>query len=180
MAETRDEAHKAFDRTVKRFEAKYPRAMECLAKDREELLAFYDYPAEHWVHIRTTNPIESTFAHGPPAEQAEPELRLQSDDPGDGLQAASERPEALEADQGVQQAGAGREQRPVQGRRALDRSVRQDCRLTGHTQDLSAPGKAWTSGKPRRWKGCRETQWVKVPPGQGLATSRQRVLRGVG
>ena len=62
MAETRDRAHKAFDRTLKRFEAKYPKAMECLAKDREELLAFYDYPAEHWVHIRTTNPIESTFA----------------------------------------------------------------------------------------------------------------------
>jgi transposase-like protein len=36
--------------------------MECLRKDREELLAFYDFPAEHWVHIRTTNPIESTFA----------------------------------------------------------------------------------------------------------------------
>lgn len=62
MAETRDEAYTAFDRTVKRFQAKYPKAMECLAKDREELLAFYDYPAEHWVHIRTTNPIESTFA----------------------------------------------------------------------------------------------------------------------
>lgn len=62
MAETRDEAHKAFDRTLKRFDAKYPKAMECLAKDREELLAFYDFPAEHWVHIRTTNPIESTFA----------------------------------------------------------------------------------------------------------------------
>ena len=62
MAETRDEAHKAFDRTVQRFEAKYPKAMECLAKDRNELLAFYDYPAEHWVHIRTTNPIESSFA----------------------------------------------------------------------------------------------------------------------
>ena len=62
MAETRDAAHKAFDRTVKRFEAKYPRAMACLAKDREDLLAFYDYPAEHWVHIRTTNLIESTFA----------------------------------------------------------------------------------------------------------------------
>ena len=64
MAETRDEAHKAFDRTLKRFEAKYPKAMACLAKDRDELLAFYDYPAEHWVHIRTTNPIESTFATG--------------------------------------------------------------------------------------------------------------------
>ncbi|NIC36209.1 IS256 family transposase [Halomonas desiderata] len=62
MAETRFDAHQAFDRTLKRFEAKYPKAMECLAKDRDELLAFYDYPAEHWVHIRTTNPIESTFA----------------------------------------------------------------------------------------------------------------------
>ena len=62
MAETRFDAHKAFDRTLKRFEAKYPKAMACLAKDRDELLAFYDYPAEHWVHIRTTNPIESTFA----------------------------------------------------------------------------------------------------------------------
>ena len=62
MAETREDAHKAFDRTLARFEAKYPQAMDCLAKDRDALLAFYDYPAEHWVHIRTTNPIESTFA----------------------------------------------------------------------------------------------------------------------
>jgi transposase-like protein len=62
MAETREGAHKAFARTLKRFEAKYPQAMDCLAKDREALLAFYDFPAEHWVHLRTTNPIESTFA----------------------------------------------------------------------------------------------------------------------
>jgi len=62
MADTRENAHKAFDRTLTRFEAKYPKAMDCLAKDREEMLAFYDFPAEHWVHIRTTNPIESTFA----------------------------------------------------------------------------------------------------------------------
>jgi transposase-like protein len=62
MAETQDEAHKAFDRALVRFEPKYPGAMERLRKDREELLAFYDFPAEHWVHIRTTNPIESTFA----------------------------------------------------------------------------------------------------------------------
>jgi len=62
MAETREKAHQAFDRALKRFEPKYPQAMACLAKDREALLAFYDYPAEHWVHIRTTNPIESTFA----------------------------------------------------------------------------------------------------------------------
>ena len=62
MAQTRDEAYKAFDRALARFGAKYPGAMEKLRKDREELLAFYDFPAEHWVHIRTTNPIESTFA----------------------------------------------------------------------------------------------------------------------
>jgi transposase-like protein len=41
---------------------KWPRAAECLAKDRAELLAFYDFPAEHWGHLRTSNPIESTFA----------------------------------------------------------------------------------------------------------------------
>jgi len=62
MAESRDEAHKAFDHTVKRFEAKYPKAMNCLQKDKDSMLAFYDFPAEHWSHIRTTNPIESTFA----------------------------------------------------------------------------------------------------------------------
>jgi transposase-like protein len=62
MAETREDAHTAFDQALKRFAPKYPRAMDCLAKDRDALLAFYDFPAEHWVHIRTTNPIESTFA----------------------------------------------------------------------------------------------------------------------
>ena len=62
MAETREDAHKAFDRTLTRFEAKYPGAMDKLVKDRDELLAFYDFPAEHWVSIRTTNPIEATFS----------------------------------------------------------------------------------------------------------------------
>lgn len=62
MAESRENAYKAFDHTVKRFEAKYPKAMSCLQKDKDSMLAFYDFPAEHWSHIRTTNPIESTFA----------------------------------------------------------------------------------------------------------------------
>jgi len=62
MAESRDKAKTAFDSAITRFGAKYPQAMGCLEKDREELLAFYDFPAEHWIHIRTTNPIESTFA----------------------------------------------------------------------------------------------------------------------
>ncbi len=62
MAETREKAHAAFSRTIKSFCAKYPKAMKCLTDSKEELLAFYDFPAEHWIHIRTTNPIESTFA----------------------------------------------------------------------------------------------------------------------
>lgn len=62
MAETKAQATKAFDRFTRDFEAKYPKASNSLEKDRESLLAFYDFPAEHWVHIRTTNPIESSFA----------------------------------------------------------------------------------------------------------------------
>jgi transposase-like protein len=62
MSDTREHAGQAFDQFVATYEAKYPKAVECLKKDREVLLAFYDFPAEHWIHIRTTNPIESTFA----------------------------------------------------------------------------------------------------------------------
>ena len=62
MAETRKEAYTAFDQLETRYGAKYPKAVECLAKDKAQMLAFYDFPAEHWVHIRTTNPIESMFA----------------------------------------------------------------------------------------------------------------------
>jgi transposase-like protein len=62
LAETREAALKAFDLFVTTYEAKYPKATECLSKDRDVLLTFYDFPAEHWLHLRTTNPIESVFA----------------------------------------------------------------------------------------------------------------------
>ena len=62
MAESRAAAEQAFDHFLSTYEAKYAKAAECLAKDRHTLLTFYDFPAEHWIHIRTTNPIESTFA----------------------------------------------------------------------------------------------------------------------
>lgn len=61
QAETKDDAGKAFDLFIKKFEPKYPKATLCLQKDRDELMAFYDFPAQHWQSIRTTNPIESTF-----------------------------------------------------------------------------------------------------------------------
>jgi transposase-like protein len=62
MSETKEGAEKAFDHFIESYEAKYPKAAECLAKDRDALLTFYDFPAEHWTHLRTTNPIESMFA----------------------------------------------------------------------------------------------------------------------
>src|SRR3954447_18266990 len=62
MAETRKDAEAAFDTFAEVYGTKYDKAVECLTKDRDVLLAFYDFPAEHWKHLRTTNPIESTFA----------------------------------------------------------------------------------------------------------------------
>ena len=61
-AANRQEAEDAFDRFLAKYGSKYDKAVSCLAKDREALLTFYDFPAEHWKHIRTSNPIESTFA----------------------------------------------------------------------------------------------------------------------
>src|SRR5438105_4347497 len=62
MAETKVAAELAFDAFIESYALKYDKAADCLAKDRDTLLAFYDFPAEHWKHLRTTNPIESTFA----------------------------------------------------------------------------------------------------------------------
>ena len=62
MAETKAAAELAFDAFIESYTPKYAKAVDCLSKDRDTLLAFYDFPAEHWKHLRTTNPIESTFA----------------------------------------------------------------------------------------------------------------------
>jgi len=62
MAETKEEVEKAFNGFLNHLGDKYPKATDCLRKDREDLLSFYDFPAVHWIHIRTTNPIESTFS----------------------------------------------------------------------------------------------------------------------
>ena len=59
MAETRKDAESAFDFFLEAYGPKYDKAAACLAKDRDVLLTFYDFPAEHWKHVRTTNPIES-------------------------------------------------------------------------------------------------------------------------
>ncbi len=62
MAESRFSAYKEYDLFVNNYSVKYKKATDCLMKDKDEMLTFYDYPAEHWKHIRISNPIESTFA----------------------------------------------------------------------------------------------------------------------
>lgn len=62
MSPTKETALKAYEEFLRHYSAKYPAACKCLEKDKEQLFSFYDFPAEHWKHIRTTNPIESTFA----------------------------------------------------------------------------------------------------------------------
>lgn len=62
QAESRAEADKAFDRFIQTFQVKYPKAVDKLLETKEETMAFYDFPAQHWPHIRSTNPIESMFS----------------------------------------------------------------------------------------------------------------------
>ena len=82
-------AAKAFETD---YGAKFPKAVAKITDDLDELLAFYDYPAEHWVHLRTTNPIESTFATVRHRQQGHQGPRLPGRRPGDGVQAHRGRP----------------------------------------------------------------------------------------
>ncbi len=61
MAATREHAMEAYDEFVAQYKARYPKVVECLTKDKDVLFTFDDFPAEHWMHLRTSNPIESTF-----------------------------------------------------------------------------------------------------------------------
>lgn len=62
MAETKKDAESVYTQFIKQYQSKYPKAVECLTKSYDSLFTFYDFPAEHWKHIRTTNVIESSFA----------------------------------------------------------------------------------------------------------------------
>ena len=62
LADTQAEGLERYDQLITLYGAKYPKACECLSKDKDDLFTFYDFPAAHWRHLRTTNPIESTFA----------------------------------------------------------------------------------------------------------------------
>ena len=132
MAETQPAADRAFDLFLATFAAKFPAATTCLAKDRDVRLTFYAFPAEHWIHIRTTNPVRVDIRHRP-APHEEDERRGQ---PGgvldDGIQAGDGRAEALES---VERVSVDRR---CHRRCALRRWCQKGSRLiTGHTQHLA-------------------------------------------
>jgi hypothetical protein len=87
MAATRAEAHAAFDRFVTIYAAKYPKATETLKKDRESLLAFYDFPADHWQHLRTTKRYRVDLRDRAAPYYAHAQLRITTNLPGSGIQA---------------------------------------------------------------------------------------------
>ncbi|QDU67363.1 Transposase, Mutator family [Planctomycetes bacterium Pla86] len=86
-AETREDAEAAMTLFKSSYGAKYPKAVECLLKDREAMLAFYDFPAEHWRHLRTTNPTRIHLRDDPAANQPDQRRRIPSRRPRHGLQA---------------------------------------------------------------------------------------------
>jgi putative transposase len=134
MAETKAAAELAFDAFVESYTLKYAKAADCLSKDRDALLAFYDFPAEHWKHLRTTNPIESTFATV--RHRTISGLPVQQDRARNGVQIARGRTEKLATARRTQPVAKTRSrcdiQRRDRGHRQADRpSARNRRRLTG-------------------------------------------------
>ena len=94
-AEAIDKAQVAIKAFELDYGAKYPQVVAKIVDDADVLLEFYRYPSEHWIHLRTTNPIESTFSHSAIADQSNQRTRLARSRPGDGLQANRGRGDAL-------------------------------------------------------------------------------------
>ena len=130
MAKTQAQAERAFDDWIERFEDKYPKATARLARDREQLLAFYDFPAAHWTHLRTTNVIESAFATIRHRSSRAKGLRHAPHDAlddlqdghecGDVLAAATRLPSARQGDRGREIQRRHRGHRGQQGRRVTN------------------------------------------------------------
>ena len=107
LAPTPKAALAAYDQFISSYQIKFPKACESLHKDKEVLFTFYDFPAQHWPHLRTTNPIESTFATVR-LRTHRPGSRFTDRDPDDGLQTRSGGPKALAPAAGIRTDSKGR------------------------------------------------------------------------
>jgi hypothetical protein len=127
QAPLREAAEKDIAAFAEEYGAKYPKAVETLKREQGKQLAFFDFPAEHWIHIRTSNPIESAFATVRLRQRSYEGGRLASAGAHDGIQAARDGPAALATTQRSGAAPARARRRPVQGwasggtRRSADR-----------------------------------------------------------
>ena len=130
LAETKDRAEKAFDFFLEAYGAKYDKATACLAKDRAVLLTFYDFPAEHWKHLRTTNPIESTFATVRPEDHQDQGLPQPDHGAHHGLQVVPVGSQEMAASRRISPPRRDRRGRQIQGRRKADRTRRLKTTLT--------------------------------------------------
>ena len=102
MSETREKALQAYEQFVKLYKAKYPKACECLIKDKDVLFTFYDFPAEHWVHLRSTNPIESTFCDRSLTDKTNQRMWIAHSDTDHGIQAGAGSGKNMETPQRIQ------------------------------------------------------------------------------
>ncbi len=130
LAETKDRAEKAFDFFLEAYGAKYDKATACLAKDRAGLLTFYDFPAEHWKHLRTTNPIESTFATVRPEDHQDQGLPQPDHGAHHGLQVVPVGSQEMAASRRISPPRRDRRGRQIQRRRKADRTRRLKTTVT--------------------------------------------------
>ena len=129
-APTRAAAEVAMDIFAEKYGAKYARAVECLTKDREALLAFFDFPAEHWDHLRTHEPDRERVRHGPAPDRPDQGRALADDRQADGVQAGDGRLENLAAAEGRKPVAEGRGRCHVPRRDRGHREPRSPRRLT--------------------------------------------------
>ena len=127
MADGRAEAERAMNTFAAKYDAKYPQAVACLTKDRDALLAFYDFPAEHWRHIRTTN--RKRLRYRPPPHRAHQGLLVSRDNSGHGLQADHHRQQDLAAAHGKQSVAQDHRRCEIQRRYADRRNQNSRRRL---------------------------------------------------
>jgi putative transposase len=137
-APTRADARNALERFRAEFDAKYPKAVAKLDKDWEQLTAVYSFPAEHWRHLRTTNPIESKLRHRQAAHQGHQGRRLQEGGARDGRQALGRRPRALAAVQGPRAHRRRASRRDIQGRDQARSQTTKPRRTRGSPPDHSS------------------------------------------
>ena len=130
MAETKDRAEQAFDFFLEAYGAKYDKATACLAKDRAGLLTFYDFPAEHWKHLRTTTPIESPFATVRLRTIKTTGCLSRTTAPHHGLQVVPVGSQEMAASRRISSPRRDRRGRQIQGRRKADRTRRLKTTVT--------------------------------------------------